>query len=87
MDEDKAEVSRSGVDPNSTDRNANLCRVLTQDMSSELKKPMGPSDRGQWYDVEAGCSKELTPGLEPEGQQGSVVSTPTTTMTTLPTIP
>jgi hypothetical protein len=37
---------------------------------------MGPSGRGQWYGVEAGCYKELTPGLEPEEQQVSAVSNP-----------
>jgi hypothetical protein len=86
--DDEAEAARGGVDPRRAERDANPCSVLpAQDTPLEISKPIGPSSREQWYDVEASCYEGLNPGLEPKEQQASAVSSPTTTTTTLPTAP
>ena len=69
-DKDEAEATRGGVDPSSTEQDANLySALLTQDTDPELCKPIIPSSPERWYNVEAGCyvDEELLLGLKPKG--------------------
>ena len=78
-DEDKAEATRGGVDPSSTEQDANpYSALLTQDTDPELCKLIIPFSPERWYNVEAGCYVDEEPllGLEPKGQKGSAASTP-----------
>jgi len=61
-DEDEAEDTRSGVDPNSAEQDANPYNaLLTQDIDPELCKPIILSSPERWYDVEAGCYVDEEP--------------------------
>lgn len=70
--EAEAGAEVTDFDTGCADQDARVCDILpTQDATSELSKPIGPS--GPWYDVEAGCyvDDELRPCLGPKEQEGS----------------
>ncbi|CZR65262.1 uncharacterized protein PAC_15162 [Phialocephala subalpina] len=71
--EAEAGAEVTDFDTGCADQDARVCDILpTQDATSELSKPIGPS--GPWYDVEAGCyvdeAEETSSGIyQSEGNE------------------